>query len=62
MIFGVFFDLGVIVIDIDCRDIVISKVRKNNKLFGEKVRFKAIVRFGMGKVYYNFIWFCIIWF
>lgn len=61
VILGVFPDPGVTVIDIDCRDIIISKARKNNKPLGEKVCFKAIARPSMGKVHYNFIWLCIIW-
>lgn len=61
MILGVLPDPGVTVIDIDCRDVVISKARKNNKPLGEKVRFKAIARPSMCKVHYNFIWLCIIW-
>lgn len=61
VILGVLSDPGITVIDIDCRDIVISKARKNNKPLGEKVRFKAIARPSMGKVHYNFIWLCIIW-
>lgn len=61
VIFGVLPDPGVTVIDVDCRDIVISKPGKNNEPLGEKVRFKAIARPCMGQVHYNFIWLCIIW-
>lgn len=61
VILGVLPDPGVTVIDIDCRDVVISKARKNNKPLGEKVCFKAIARPRMGKVHYNFIWLGIIW-
>lgn len=61
MVFGILPDPGVTVIDIDCRHVVISKARKNNKPLREEVCFKAIARPSMGKVHYNFIWLCIIW-
>lgn len=61
MVLGVLPDPGVTVIDINCRDIVVGKARKNNKPLREEVCFKAIARSSMGKVHYNFIWLCIIW-
>ena len=61
VILGILPDPGVTVIDVNCRDIVISKARKNNKPLREEVRFKAIARPSMGKVHYDFIWLCIIW-
>lgn len=61
VILGVLPDPGVAVIDIDRRDIVISKARKDNEPLGEKVCFKTIAGSSMRKVHYNFIWLCIIW-
>ena len=48
MVLGVLPDPGVTAIDIECRDIVISKARKSNKPLREEVCFKAIARSSMG--------------
>lgn len=48
MVLGGLPDPGVTVKDVDCKDAVASKARKNNKPLRKEVCFKAIARSSMG--------------
>ena len=55
VVLAVLPDPGVTVIDTDCRDIVVSKARKNSKPLREEVCFKAIARSSIGKLDNHFL-------
>lgn len=61
MVFGVFSDPRVTVINKNCCDIFISKAWKNYKPFRKKVCFKAITGASVCEVHHDFIWLCIVW-
>lgn len=61
MVFGVFSDPRVTVINKNCWDIFISKAWKNYKPFRKKVCFKAITGASVSEVHHNLIWLCIVW-
>lgn len=61
MVFGVFSDPRVTVINKNCCNIFISKAWKNYKPFRKKVCFKAITGASVCEVHHDFIWLCIVW-